>query len=327
MRLPRHIVTLGCLLLCVSAFGQVSPRMSPDMRAILSRFQAMSHGYHAEAEWEGLFQELDEIATRAENEGRVEEVIEAGLLKAMVYSDMRRDYLQALSTLNGIKEKYGHMHIPAIRRVYVRQAEVYADLGDEDAIRDLIRDFKSSPHHDAQPATYSGGQGRDVPLAVTRPWGKGSDSLTITAMERYRLAARLAPGRMCPAFETVDTRGVSLRLSDYQGQVVLLDFWMSRWEPWKRELPRLVQAYRTYHPYGFEIIGISLDAEPGAGRQVLMRYGATWRQVAGDRRLPSQFQVFGEATNFLIDKDGSIIGRDLEGSELVREIKNALEMP
>jgi hypothetical protein len=48
--------------------------------------------------------------------------------------------------------------------------------------------------------------------------------------------------------------------------------------------------------------------------------------VVGDRRLPALFGVYGEATTFLIDQHGIIIGRDLPEAELVQEIKRALDL-
>ncbi len=165
-----------------------------------------------------------------------------------------------------------------------------------------------------------------MPLKVIRPKGKGSNSLTVTAMKRYLRAARFAPGSRCPDFETVDVEGISLQLKDYAGQVLLLDFWLSRSVPWRRDLPYLAEIYDVYHPYGFEIVGIGQDAKPGALSDLWISERATWRHVAGDRNLPSKFGVYGEVMNFLIDQNGVIIARNIRGSDLVVAIKKALGM-
>ncbi|MBN1268565.1 MAG: TlpA family protein disulfide reductase [Kiritimatiellae bacterium] len=300
--------------------------LSPDLRAVLSEIQAMGHGYHSVAEWRGVFGRLDEVAQRAEAAGNLEEVIEARLLWAMVCADMLGDYNEALNVLGGLKERYGHVPLVGIRKVYVREAEVYAKLGDEEAIRQLIREFKAGPHFDREYYPYSGGQGRDVPLAMTRPHVPHSGSLTVTAMEKSLVEARYAPGRRCPSFETTDSQGRAVRLEEYRGRVLLIDLWLSRWAPWRQELPRLLQTYNAYQPHGFEILGVCLEGRPDAARAFAAERRLPWRLVFGDLRMPGLFGVYGEAANILVDREGVIVGRNLKGSELVLAVRNALGM-
>ena len=325
----NHIIFrlwLSFLLLSGGLQASAEEGLAPRIRQLRNRVQAMGHGYHSTSEWEKVLTDLQEVAKDAKAVGNAAQAVEAGLLQAMIEGDMHRNYVEALDILDALREGFAAEHPPNMKKVYVRQAELFAKLGDDIAIRDLIKEFRRSSYYDEQQYAYSGGQGREQPLTVVRPHGKGSGSLTVTAMERYRQAARFAPGNPCPNFQTVDRQGVSLQLADYQGQVVLIDFWMGRWAPWRRELPHLARTYREYHPYGFEIVGVALDRKGAGLNELAIREKATWRHVVGDMKLPGKFGVYGEATNFLIDQEGVIIGRDLKGSELVLAIRKALGM-
>ena len=50
----------------------------------------------------------------------------------------------------------------------------------------------------------------------------------------------------------------------------------------------------------------------------------SWPQIVGDDRLPGRFGIYGEATSYLLDPNGVVIGRDLKGSNLVRAIRQTL---
>jgi peroxiredoxin len=128
-----------------------------------------------------------------------------------------------------------------------------------------------------------------------------------------------------PDFETIDREGRPLRLAEYRGKLVLVDFWLKDWVAWKRDLPQLVQLHQRYQPRGFEIIGVSMGAAPGDLDAFLAQNGMTWRQVEGDRTLARNFGVVGEAANFLVDPNGTIVGRDLHGGELAAAIRFSLE--
>ncbi|MFH0953894.1 MAG: TlpA disulfide reductase family protein [Verrucomicrobiota bacterium] len=298
--------------------------LAPEMKALLSRLESMGHGYHSDAEWQVLFGEIGRLAQNARQAGDWNALVDVTVIEAMVYSDMRGDHKKAVSILEKARKEFAGTKASNMPKVYVREAEVYSRLGDEAAISRLISEFRASRFYDPENYSYSGGLGRDVPLKIVRPSGRGDDSVSVSAMEMYRNQARFAGGRAFPDFEAVTSQGAPLRLSDYRGKVVLLDFWLMGWEPWKRNLGTLGQAYRRYGASGFEIIGINLDPAPSGLNEFLQAYNMTWPQVVGDKALPRKLGIFGEATSFLVDRDGMIIGRDLKGADLVAAVKRAL---
>jgi thiol-disulfide isomerase/thioredoxin len=62
-------------------------------------------------------------------------------------------------------------------------------------------------------------------------------------------------------FTVKDVAGKNVRLSQYKGQVILLNFWATWCGPCKREIPSLVALYRDYKDRGFVVLGVSVDSE------------------------------------------------------------------
>jgi len=122
-----------------------------------------------------------------------------------------------------------------------------------------------------------------------------------------------------------DTEGRTVRLEDYRGKVVLLDFWATWCGPCKVEIPAFVDLYRTYQPRGFEVVGVVVqDKFANAGpfaRQFKMNYtilDGVDREDVEDAYGP----LFGLPTSFLIARDGRICGKHV-GLPGAKDLKEA----
>jgi peroxiredoxin len=205
------------------------------------------------------------------------------------------------------------------------QAEVYAARSDPQGITRLIYEFKESSSYDGEPFEYSGGVGRDDPLVVTRPHARGSNSLTVTAMEKLRRQAMMGRGQRVPAVSVEAKDGKTYALDALPWKVTLIDFWLGQWTPWRRAVPYMVKCYDEYRRQGFGIIGISLDRGPADGLALLEQYGARWPQALDPQGKTARlFGLFGEAGNILVDENGFVIARNVRAEDLSAVVRGAL---
>ncbi len=137
-------------------------------------------------------------------------------------------------------------------------------------------------------------------------------------------------GRTAPAFTAQDIQGRTIRSADYRGKYVLLDFWATWCGPCVAELPRLQEAYRSYHASGLEIVGISLDESKDAVVNFARTRKVPWPQVhnaGGSSDLVQSFGVVSIPATYLIDPEGTIIRLDLRGKALDEALARLIKRP
>lgn len=129
--------------------------------------------------------------------------------------------------------------------------------------------------------------------------------------DRLAVIQAIQPGRPAPDFTLTDIDGKTLRLSDFRGKWVLLDFWGS-WCIWCRKgNPALVELYQKYGGKDFEIIGLAARDREDNWKKAIAEDGLTWRHAnlalnEGGNDLPAQYNVSGFPTKILIDPEGNI---------------------
>jgi cytochrome c biogenesis protein CcmG, thiol:disulfide interchange protein DsbE len=123
-----------------------------------------------------------------------------------------------------------------------------------------------------------------------------------------------AVNRPAPAFNLPTPDGDTVSLDDYQGQVVMVNFWGSWCAPCINELPELQAAYEQLHPQGFTIIGINLyhneqsQQKSQADIQNFVKQHNLTYPIAldTDGSVTRAYQVYPIPTSFFIDPDGNI---------------------
>ncbi|MEH3114452.1 TlpA disulfide reductase family protein [Pedobacter terrae] len=151
------------------------------------------------------------------------------------------------------------------------------------------------------------------------------------------VAARIASvkktqeGVEAPEFVQPDIDGKMVKLSDYRGKFVFVDFWASWCAPCRRENPNLVKAYAQYKDKGFEILGVSMDkaADKANWLKAIQEDKLTWKQVGDLKGWENEAGMLYEVTaipmNFLIDPNGKIIGKYLRGEELEKKLSEVIK--
>jgi peroxiredoxin len=116
--------------------------------------------------------------------------------------------------------------------------------------------------------------------------------------------------KQAPDFTLKDANGHTVRLSDYRGKVVLLDFWATWCGPCKIEIPWFQEFERQYKDKGFAVIGVAMDEEGwNVVKPFAQHMSINYRVVVGDDAIGDLYANGGIdalPTTFLIDRSGRI---------------------
>jgi thiol-disulfide isomerase/thioredoxin len=148
-----------------------------------------------------------------------------------------------------------------------------------------------------------------------------------------RQAASQEPGdqtTLAPAFSLKDLRGRSVRLDDYKGKVLLINFWATWCGPCLAEMPDLVKLQKEFGSRGLQIIGITYPPQNRASVQRTVRQmKINYPILFGGDKIAGDYNV-GEVlpTTVIVDREGKIRARILgilEPEEFDEKVKPLLE--
>jgi len=146
--------------------------------------------------------------------------------------------------------------------------------------------------------------------------------------ERESILTKVEPGNPAPEFTMNDTTGKPVSLSSFKGKVVLVDFWASWCGPCRAENPNVLAAYKKFNSKGFTVLGVSLDEDKAKWVAAIAKDGLTWTHVSDLTRWKNaaakQYGVMSIPANFLLDKDGKIIGSSLRGEDLMKKLEEVM---
>lgn len=113
--------------------------------------------------------------------------------------------------------------------------------------------------------------------------------------------------KRAPDFELKDASGAPVKLSDYAGKVVLLDFWATWCTPCKDSIPWFNELHEKYGPRGFAVLGVSMDESWDVLRPFLEKFGVRYPVVLGNKRVAYLYgDVDALPLAFFIDRAGRV---------------------
>jgi len=123
-------------------------------------------------------------------------------------------------------------------------------------------------------------------------------------------ATAMKIGDVAPDFTRIDLAGKQVRLAEYRGKWVLLNFWATWCAPCREEMPRFSGWQRDYGAKSLQVIGVSMDDDVAAVKQFLTAYPVSYPIVMGDAKFAEGFGgVLGLPLSYLIDTQGRVVAR------------------
>lgn len=139
----------------------------------------------------------------------------------------------------------------------------------------------------------------------------------VEMLERIQAKKPTAIGEMYTDINLVDTKGDSVKLSDYidRDRYTMLEFWASWCGPCRGEIPHLKHVNSVYGDQ-LNMVSISIDTNKDAWHQALTEEKMNWHQLCGYAPVTGIYNILGIPYCLILDKDGKIINGGLRGAEL-----------
>lgn len=156
-----------------------------------------------------------------------------------------------------------------------------------------------------------------------------------TLGKKWYMSPKFSAGEDIPAFNATLINGDEFALSELQGNLVLLDFWGSWCGPCRAKNPALVSIYDKYHGQNFtdfkdfEIVSVAIDRNEKSWKAAIQRDNLHWPHHIWDKatnlkffngEVAKEFGVKEVPSNYLLNKNGEIVGVNLTMTELAETV-------
>jgi peroxiredoxin len=163
----------------------------------------------------------------------------------------------------------------------------------------------------------------------TIPGGVSDDPLDLGDLEPAPVGInRLRLGDPAPDFAVTTLDGNELRLADFKGKFVLLDFWATWCAPCVSEIPNLKAVHDAFAAEPrFAMVSLSLDERPAHLKSFVNSQKIPWQQafLGSDSPVAADYDATAIPATFLISPDGKVLAKDLRGETMKTSILAALK--
>jgi len=137
--------------------------------------------------------------------------------------------------------------------------------------------------------------------------GKSIAAVVICLFAATGLASSGLEGQEAPDFALKSATGENLRLSEYRGDVVMINFWATWCGPCRQEMPLLDELYSRYQRVGFNLLGVNIDDDSGRAMQMVRELGVTFPVLFDSRKEVSKlYEVEAMPVTVLVDREGRV---------------------
>ena len=145
------------------------------------------------------------------------------------------------------------------------------------------------------------GHGRTAPIVAYLR------AFTCEYSDQFMLAGSGLTGQVAPDFVLKSSSGENLRLSEYRGDVVMVNFWATWCGPCRQEMPLLDELYSRYQRVGFSLLGVNIDDDSRKAMNMIAELGVSFPVLFDSRKEVSKlYEVDAMPVTVIIDREGNV---------------------
>ncbi len=131
--------------------------------------------------------------------------------------------------------------------------------------------------------------------------------LLASAFAATALASSGLEGQAAPDFALKSSTGENLRLSEFRGDVVMINFWATWCGPCRQEMPLLDELYNRYQRVGFNLLGVNIDDDSRKAMQMIEELGVDFPVLFDSQKEVSKlYNVEAMPVTVLVDREGEV---------------------
>ncbi|MDJ0938226.1 MAG: TlpA disulfide reductase family protein [Woeseiaceae bacterium] len=132
-------------------------------------------------------------------------------------------------------------------------------------------------------------------------------ALALSLFAATSLASSGLAGRPAPDFALKSSTGENMRLSEYRGDVVMINFWATWCGPCRQEMPLLDDLYQRYQRVGFNLLGVNIDDDSNRAMAMIRELGVDFPVLFDNRKEVSKmYDVDAMPVTVIVDREGTV---------------------